>query len=206
MEWVARAAGLNLLWILFVLCGFGFFGVFPATVALLMVTRDIRIGHNKGICTSFLAYYVENFVKANVYGYVMFVVNVALILLAMQSMSQFSLWLTVPILVVTILIFNLSLYLLPVFTYFKATFFNHLKLAAIISLSHPMVSFVLFSLVALLFGLIFYSQVLILFPVLFFFFMISVSGYFAMVILLPIFHKFKHAEENLASSSQVSKV
>lgn len=206
MEWIAKAAGLNMLWILFTLCGFGFFGIFPATVALLMVVRDIKTGNQKGMFTSFLTYFVGNFVRSNAYGYLIVIVNITLISLAIQSV-QSSLLLAVPIFVITVLVFMISLYLLPVFTYFKATFLNHLKLATVISLGHPVVSFVLISLFALNFGVIFYSRILIAFPILCLFFMVSVSAYFVMVILLPVFRKFGRLDaEETANRNTVLKV
>jgi len=206
MEWIAKAAGLNMLWILFTLCGFGFFGLFPATVALLMVTRDVKGGNQKGMLASFLTYYVENFLKANAYGYLIAIVNIALISLAIQSV-HFSLFIAVPIFVITVLIFIISLYLLPVFTYFHASFLNHLKLASVIALGHPVVSFVLFSLFAVNFGVIFYSRILIAFPILFLFFMVSVSAYVVMVVLLPVFRKYGRLEaEEAATNNQVSEV
>jgi len=206
MEWIAKAAGLNLLWILFTLCGFGFLGLFPATVALLMVTRDVKTGNQKGIGASFLNYYVENFIKANAYGYLIVIINIALISLAIQSVHS-SVLLAIPIFVVTVLVFMISLYLLPVFTYFHASFLNHLKLSSVMALGHPVVSFVLFSLFALNFGVIFYSRILIAFPILFLFFMVSVSAYFVMVVLLPVFRKYNRLEsEKAATNNQVSEV
>lgn len=206
MEWIAKAAGLNMLWILFTLFGFGFLGIFPATVALLMVVRDIKTGNQKGMFTSFLTYFVGNFVRSNAYGYLIVIVNITLISLAIQSV-QSSLLLAVPIFVITVLVFMISLYLLPVFTYFKATFLNHLKLATVISLGHPVVSFVLISLFALNFGVIFYSRILIAFPILCLFFMVSVSAYFVMVILLPVFRKFGRLDaEETANRNTVLKV
>ncbi|SHM75571.1 YesL family protein [Gracilibacillus kekensis] len=207
MEWIAKAAGLNMLWILFTLCGFGFFGMFPATIALLMVTRDLRVGNDKRIAKSFLNYYVENFVKANVYGYVFVSVNLVMITLTFHAIYQISLWFAVPIFVVTVLLFIISLYVLPVFTYFKASFLNHVKLATVISLGHPAATFVLFSLFALNFGVIFYSRILIAFPILFMFFMVSLSAYFVMVILLPVFNKYGRSDLlEVAEVNQVSKV
>lgn len=206
MEWIAKAAGLNLLWIFFTLCGFGFLGLFPATVALLMVIRDVKTGNQKGIGASFLNYYVENFIKANAYGYLIMIINIALISLAIQSVHS-SLLLAIPIFVVTVLVFMISLYLLPVFTYFHASFLNHLKLSSVIALGHPVVSFVLFSLFALNFGVLFYSRILIAFPILFLFFMVSVSAYFVMVVLLPVFRKYGRLDlEKAATSNQVSEV
>lgn len=204
MEWIAKAAGLNLLWILFTLCGFGLLGLFPATVALLMVTRDVKTGNQKGIGASFLNYYVENFIKANAYGYLIMIINIALISLAIQSVHS-SVLLTIPIFVVTVLVFMISLYLLPVFTYFHASFLNHLKLSSVMALGHPVVSFVLVSLFALNFGVIFYSRILIAFPILFLFFMVSVSAYFVMVVLLPVFRKYGESEK-AATSNQVSEI
>ncbi|SFL58106.1 Uncharacterized membrane protein YesL [Gracilibacillus orientalis] len=200
MEWIAKLALLNMLWILFTLSGFLVFGFFPATVALLMVTRDIKRDNPKGIGTSFLQYFIDNFIQANVYGLFIVIVNIGFISLAIKSVNQFSVVLSVTILVITLLAFLISLYILPVFTYFKASFVNHLKLSTIIALGHPVVSFVLFSLFAINFGIIFYSRILIAFPILFLFFMVSVSAYLVTVVLMPVFGKFGNTTENNRSS------
>ncbi len=207
MEWIAKLALLNMLWIMYSLYGFLVFGLFPATVALLMVTRDLKRNNQKGIRASFLQYFVNNFIKANAYGFFIAIVNICLISLAFKSAHQFSVNISVPIFVITVLAFLISLYLLPVFTYFKASFVNHLKLATIIALGHPVVSFVLFSLFSLNFGIIFYSRILIAYPILFLFFMVSVSAYLMTVVLMPVFGKFSTTTDTeISSLGRISEV
>ncbi|QGH33698.1 DUF624 domain-containing protein [Gracilibacillus salitolerans] len=206
MEWIAKLALLNMLWIMYSLCGFLVFGLFPATVALLMVTRDLKRNNQKGIRASFLQYFVNNFIKANAYGFFIAIVNICLISLTFKSAHQFSVIISVPIFVITVLAFLISLFLLPVFTYFKASFVNHLKLATIIALGHPVVSFVLFSLFSLNFGIIFYSRILIAYPILFLFFMVSVSAYLVTVVLMPVFGKFSTTTDiEISSLGRISE-
>ncbi|MGP4039771.1 YesL family protein [Gracilibacillus sp. D59] len=200
MEWIAKLALLNMLWILFTLSGFLVFGFFPATVALLMVTRDIKRNNSKGIRVSYLQYFVDNFIQVNAYGFFIVTVNICFISLAIKSVNQFSVVFSVLIFVITVLVFLISLYILPVFTHFKASFVNHLKLSMVIALGHPVVSFVLFSLFAINFGIIFHSKILIAFPILFLFFMVSVSAYFATVVLTPVFGKFSRTTDSDMSS------
>ncbi|WP_277678069.1 YesL family protein [Gracilibacillus dipsosauri] len=195
MEWTAKISLMNIMWILLTLAGFILFGFFPATVALLMVCRDLTQNNNKVVWSSFLTYFVENFIKANGYGYFVTTLNVCFISLAIHSLNNWSMVIRVPVLVIAVLTFIVSLYVLPVFSYFKGTFINHLKLSVFIALGHPVVSFVLFSLFVLNFSVIFYSNILIVFPALFLFFMVSVSAYLTMIVLKPVFNKFSYSKD-----------
>ncbi len=123
-----------------------------------MVCRDLTQNNNKVVWSSFLTYFVENFIKANGYGYFVTTLNVCFISLAIHSLNNLSMVIRVPVLVIAVLTFIVSLYVLPVFSYFKGTFINHLKLSVFIALGHPVVSFVLFSLFVLNFSVIFLFQ------------------------------------------------
>lgn len=193
LGWISKMAFLNILWIIFTLTGIIVFGFFPASVALLMVFRDIKSGNEKSLFKSFLHYYVQNFPAGNVYGYVLVIVNVAVISLVYLMSGEVPAFVLSAMYAILLIIFIMSLYVLPVFSYFEATFFNHMKLAAIMALANPAASFVLLTLFAGNVGIIMYTNILILFPFLFLFFMFSGSFLLAVTILLPVF---KRVEES----------
>lgn len=198
LEWISKMAFLNILWITFTLLGVVIFGFFPATVALLMVLRDIRSGNEKSLFTSFLHYFVQNFPIVNVYGFIVVIVNIIAISLSYLASEGSSIIVTLPLYGMTLLIFVISLFVFPVFSYFEASFFNHIKLATILALGHPIPSFILFTLFMINVGIIIYSNILIMFPFLFLFFMISGSFFLVMTILLPVFKK---VEESISLES-----
>lgn len=181
-----RIALLNILWILFTLLGFIVFGFFPATVALLSVIRDLNTEDETRIFSTFLDYFVQNFIKGNAYGYSVLIINIIFLFLSFVSAEYFSPFLTVPLFAITIMIVVISLYVYPIYIYFEATYLNHIKLATIIALGHPMLSFVLFTLFTVNVVIIFYSTILVAFPVLILFFMISGSAYLVVKIVTPV--------------------
>lgn len=68
---IAEMVVLNILWILFSLCGMVVLGVFPASFALLERCQAVLSGEGSsgGTLKAFWAAYRHSFVRANVLGY-----------------------------------------------------------------------------------------------------------------------------------------
>src|SRR5690625_7993537 len=70
-EWAFKLFYLNLLWLMFSLLGLGLLGVFPATVSVYTLLRNVMVkcNKNKKLFKTFWMTYKKEFVKSNVLGY-----------------------------------------------------------------------------------------------------------------------------------------
>src|SRR5690625_7732837 len=75
-EIVMRLAYVNLLWILFTVLGLGLFGIFPATVALFVVTRKWVMGdHDIPIFSRFWHNYRKEIFLSTLLGFFLFLIG-----------------------------------------------------------------------------------------------------------------------------------
>lgn len=188
--WLSKMAVANTAWIIFTLLGFGVFGVFPSTVSLLVVTKKIKDGSLKtSIFKEFFINYVDNFLKVNLYGYIILLANIVIfgLMYVSKSVSVYLFMVAIAVFILTTLI---SLLVFPVFVYFDADLINTIRLAAIVALGYPSISFILITLLMVIYTIVFETSLVLLFPFLFLFFLFSSSAYLIHVLFKRVVDKF----------------
>lgn len=128
---------LNILWLLFTLLGLGIFGLFPATVSVFAVIRQLLQKKEPAIFKTFLQTYKQEFLKANGMGFVLFVfiylLYMNLLFLDRIPSSLFTLF-QIGWWFAAIIFFILLLYIFPVYVHFDLKFFQIFKHALIIGI------------------------------------------------------------------------
>src|SRR5699024_1115589 len=75
-EKITRFAYVNILWIAFTMAGLGILGFFPATAAMFAVIRKWGQGYDDiKVFPTFLETYKKEFKKANIVGYILFLIG-----------------------------------------------------------------------------------------------------------------------------------
>jgi uncharacterized membrane protein YesL len=139
-EWIMNLAYINLLWILFTLCGFVAAGMWPATVAMFAVMRKWLQGEDVPVFRTYWGYYKQEFVKGNALGYILSAVGILLwfdLRWFLTFDSPLSEVFTVVTLVMGLLYAFTSLYLYPVYVHFEMPFFHYFRATLLIGMSHP---------------------------------------------------------------------
>ncbi|MFS0820145.1 YesL family protein [Bacillus sp. 1P02SD] len=155
-EWVARLAYLNLLWILFTLCGFVIFGFFPATIAMLATLRQFLIKNHPPVFKTFWHYYKKEFLGSNKLGLI--IVGIGFILFMninfLQSASnEGSSLLFYSSMIMSCMYFLIICYTLASFVEFEQPLGTHLKNALLITIYSPIPSLlIIFGFVAVYFA------------------------------------------------------
>jgi len=137
---------LNLLWVVGVLLGLGFFGVFPATYALFHLQKDEAYKADypsyRQIAKSFFSAYKKGFLKMNglalIYGAVMYVLWID-----MQLVKQMAIGMAVlyyPLLFIMIYVLAAIVYTFPVSIHTEGTFKQKAKLVLALPLLMPIQS------------------------------------------------------------------
>lgn len=94
LEWIMWLAYINLLWIVSALFGLIVFGVFPATVAMFTVIRNLLIkdATGKQIFKTFIFTYKREFLKSNAIGIIITAIGYLLYLdfLFVRNLMGFS--------------------------------------------------------------------------------------------------------------------
>lgn len=129
--WVARLFYLNVLWVLFTVAGVGILGIFPSTLAMLFLIKIWLEDRTQPVFKTFLKIYKENFVKANLLGWIVSPIFVLLIYLGRESLTlnnPLSIWLTMGIGGGILIVGSYLLFLFPVCIQYqgslKKTFLN----------------------------------------------------------------------------------
>ncbi|WP_162990373.1 YesL family protein [Mesobacillus foraminis] len=140
-EKVMLIAYANFLWLLFSLLGFVLIGIMPATAAMFAVTRRLVLEEEQvPIFSLFWNKYKQEFVKANLYGYLLLFVGFVFLLDVMlfKSLDGWP-YLLMSILSAGLLLIFLTvvLYFLPLYTHYDLTFFQYIKTAFLIGITHP---------------------------------------------------------------------
>lgn len=178
-EWIMRFAYVNLLWVAFTLVGLVFFGFMPATTAMFAVVRKWVMGDKDiKIFTVFWKTYRKDFVKANVLGYLLFIIGYLLtiefqILRAQSSVTY--LIASYGVVALFILLFIIVMYFFPIFVHFNLKPLQYLKWPFVIGIIHPILTIFLFVAVGLLYYVTFKTI-----PALLFFFGGSVTAFILM--------------------------
>src|SRR5699024_7999088 len=83
-EWIFKILLLNFYWFIFSLLGLFVLGLFPSTAALFATIRqDIKSGEDIKLFRNFFHYYKQEFMKANILGYIL-LVSVVILLFNLQ--------------------------------------------------------------------------------------------------------------------------
>ena len=138
-EWMIRLVYANLLWMLFTLLGFGIFGFMPATVSLFVLLRKWIIGNEvESAFTIFWTNYRKEFLKANLFGVMFFVIGLIIrldILFFQDSSNLVFQILFVLMICLSLLYFITLMNFFPVYVHFDLYIFNYVKYAFLIGLS-----------------------------------------------------------------------
>lgn len=193
-EWIMRVAALNLLWLLFTLLGLVVFGIFPATAALFAVARQFIRGNDVPIIKTYWQYFKADVIKVNLLGYVFVAIGYILYIdfQFLQLLEGYlQVVLNVGLIIVTSLFIITSIYLLPVYVHFDVKFFQYIKYAFIIGITHP------FRSIGILLGGFALFYVMTLMPGLIIFF--SVSGFIFWIVIVTnqTFEKLEKQAEKL---------
>lgn len=141
LEWVMWLLYLNLLWLLFTLLGFGVFGLFPATVSMFAVIRQLLQQKDLAIFKTFFQTYKQEFFKANGVGLVLFIITYLLymdLLFLDHIPSSLFAFFQIGLLIATIIFIIVLLYIFPVYVHFDLTFLQTFKHALIIGIFSPL--------------------------------------------------------------------
>lgn len=189
-EKVMLIAYTNILWILFSLLGFVIAGIMPATAAMFAVIRKLILEEEQiPIFSLFWTKYKEEFMKANLYGYLLLGVGAFfwMDILIFQSLDGLPFMLlsilSIGLLMVLLIII---LYFLPLFVHYDLTFFQYIKTAFLLSITHPIQTITIISSGAVILFL------LLLLPGLLFFFSGSL---YCFIITKTVFKVFAHVEQ-----------
>ncbi|AUD14796.1 hypothetical protein CXF77_04495 [Planococcus sp. MB-3u-09] len=178
-NWGFNLVLLNLLWLLFSFSGLVVLGIFPATAALFAVMRLMIMETDNGsMIKLFWAKFKEEFVAANVVGYMMLLIGLVLYtdLKVLHYVNQDMLYtILMSTTMVVIFVYLLSLlYIFSVFVHYNLKVWQYPKHAFILVIARPMHTLIMAILVV--FILFLYLQL----PVLIVLFGISLISYVLM--------------------------
>ncbi|AQQ52383.1 YesL family protein [Planococcus lenghuensis] len=153
VDWIAKFAFLNVLWIAFSLLGAVVLGVFPATAALFAVIRQWLKG-NAGmpVFATFWRYYRQEFIKSNLLGLFVWLmlVLIGLDVLYIQAAGGDLAWTHIPLFAFMLLVVLFLFYLFPVFVHYDIPNSQVVKNAFLLMLVNPLTSImIIFCLVPL---------------------------------------------------------
>lgn len=160
VDWTLKIALLNMLWIGTTLLGGIIFGIFPATVALYAVVRQLLLKKKEmgEIYQLFWTYYKTEFRKSNSLGLVItglaviFTVNILFYLGMNNEISQVLMSFFSILLIALSLI---TLFIFPLYTNLQLTIKDYLKLGSLLMITNPVTNLLMFlSLIGVLFILL----------------------------------------------------
>lgn len=199
-EKVMLIAYTNVLWILFSLLGFVFAGILPATIAMFAVTRKLILEEEQvPIFSLFWEKYKEEFVKANLYGYLLLAAGTIFLLdiLLFQSLDGWPFMLLSIISGGILMLFLIViLYFIPLFVHYDLTFFQYIKTAFLLSISHPIQTLIMMASGAVI------LFILLLLPGSLFFFSGSLYCFIVMKTALKVFAHVEEQKELIEGGSQ----
>ncbi|MFD1735443.1 YesL family protein [Bacillus salitolerans] len=166
-EFVTRLMFINLLWILFILVGFGIAGFFPSTAAMFTVIREWLNGkEDTPLFNMFWGNYKRYFLQANYIGFLLLILGLILYidLRFFQSSDQllFQL-LSFLFFFLLIVYFATLLYIFPVFVHFDYKTIDYIKHSFIMALGRPLTTLVMIIGSILILIVLYYFHILILF-------------------------------------------
>jgi len=141
LNWIARLAYLNLLWIFFIVLGGIVFGFIPSTVAMFSIIRKWLYRHEDfPVIHHFFKVYRQEFIKSNFLGMILGIVGF-IIYIDSQLILAFNGFIKIILLgsfmTVTILYLLVLLYIFPLFVHYQNGVFQYIKSAVFIGVSYP---------------------------------------------------------------------
>lgn len=137
--WITRLAVVNILWILFSLLGLLIAGIFPATVALLGVSRKWVLGeHDFKVLDVFAKIYRKEFVKANMLGLLFVIMGCLLYVNHLTLLKNHNdILFLVPFAFYFLVFFYIiaSIWVLPLLAHYENKLFLYIKSAIVIGLA-----------------------------------------------------------------------
>lgn len=194
LEWVMWLLYLNILWVLFTIIGLGIFGVFPATVSMFTILRNLLLKQDKPIFKTFFQTYKKEFLKANAVGLITFgVAYILYIDLLFLDRIEGLLFNVFQIgLIVVVIIFLITLfYIFPVYVHFELSFLNRFKHAMLIGIFSPLMN------IAMIIGFIALYYLYKVLPGLIPIFGLTLSGLLIMSSVLFAFNRFERRQQKL---------
>lgn len=141
LEWIMWLLYLNLLWVLFSIIGLGVFGVFPATVSLFTIIRQLLQEKQSTIFKNFFHTFKQEFFRANVVGFVLalifYLLYIDFLFLDRIPSALFKVFQIGLIVISTIFVITV-LYIFPVYVHYDLKFFEKFKHAMLIGLFSPL--------------------------------------------------------------------
>src|SRR5690625_111936 len=191
LQWITRMAILNFCWISFTFLGLGVFGLFPATIASLSVSRKWIMGETRlKTWEVFIHVFRKEFLLANVLGWLLTLLGGVLYfnyqLLASPS-NEYPVFITFAFYFLLFTYSLLIIWVFPLLAHYQTNILNYLKNALIIGLSkiHQTIPIGI-----LLFVIVYYSLKI---PTLIIFMSFSIFSIVWMWLSIRIFRKIDNA-------------
>lgn len=129
---------LNFLWLFFSAIGLFIFGLFPATISLFTVIRQMLLEVEKPISQTFWQTYKKEWLRGNAYAAISYAVLLilAIDLYVIYTVESLAI-LFFPTLIIAFLIFGTLFFLFPVYVHFELSFFARIKQAFLFTLTSP---------------------------------------------------------------------
>ncbi|WP_066188294.1 YesL family protein [Gracilibacillus timonensis] len=187
MEWIAKIAYLNILWLGFSLLGAVIFGVFPATVTMFIILRKWLMGNiDEWNIKMFYTIYKKEFIKSNVLGLTI-TVTLFLFYVNIQYMSfyqnSFHDLIKFPLTMVMIVVGLTLLYVIPVYVHYQISLKEVFKYSFYLMSTHPLINLGLLICITLTIAFLF------VLPNAIFFFSGSLIAYIIMRTCLFVFNR-----------------
>jgi len=142
--WVVRLVYVNLLWILFTVIGLGVLGIMPATAAMFAVVRKWLRGEDDfPIFTTYKDAYKEEFLKANLLGYILAIIGYILYLdIQIMQLQEglFFQFFTYLVIVIFVFYFITLIYAFPMFAHMDLKIRDYLRWSLILGVTHPIIT------------------------------------------------------------------
>lgn len=143
LEWIMWLIYLNILWIFFTIIGLGLFGVFPATVSMFTVIRQLLLKEETSIFKTFFRTYKQEFFKANGIGLILaiiaYILYMDLLFLDTIQGILYNLF-QIGLIFISIIFLITLIYIFPVYVHFDLKFFQNFKHALLIGVFSPLIN------------------------------------------------------------------
>lgn len=144
---------LNFLWMFFSMLGLFIFGLFPATIALFTVIRQLLNEVEKPISQTFWQTYKKEWLSGNSYAAISYIV-LAILAIDFYAIYTFDFLtiLLIPTMIIAFLVFGTLCFFFPVYVHFELPFFATIKQAFLFTLTSPFTVVVSACIVLLMYG------------------------------------------------------
>lgn len=141
-EWALKLFILNLLWFIFSLLGLGLLGLFPSTISVYALLRQmIMKPQDIPNIKTFWNTYKQEFIRANLLGYTLVIIGYILYidLKVLQQLESNILNQSITIIIYILLVIYLLtfLHLFPIYVHFDMRFFDYIKHSFVLVIGKP---------------------------------------------------------------------